>query len=124
MIPPDDRSPQTERRRWPRFKTQEGCLIFESGGAVGEVQDIGAGGLSFSTIYELADLSDIRRDGILCCRNIMVEDIAFEVINSSVLPKNFEFSTTVSRRYGLRFGDLTEGQMKNLQKIIEICQTS
>jgi len=124
MAPPANFSPLTERRRWPRFKTQEDCLIFESGGTVGEVQDIGAGGLSFLTIYELSDPSGICRDGILCCRNIMLENIAFQVVSSTVLPQNFEFSTIVNRRYGLRFSNLTEGQQKSLQKIIETCQTS
>ena len=121
---PQTTSTSNERRRWPRFNTQEGCLIFESSGVVGEVRDISAGGMSIHTIYVLPDHPDPCEDGILCCQNILMENIEYQVVNDCVLPRNFEFSTIVQRRYGIRFTNLTEMQKKNLEQIIKICQSA
>ena len=116
-------APQKERRRWPRFNTQEGCLIFESRGAIGEVRDISAGGIGIFSIYELSPVATAPVDCVLCGPNLLVENLKFQVRNSSVLPKEYEFSTLVKRRYGLQLASLTEGQQQNLQNLIKTCQT-
>ena len=123
MAPTSTATPK-ERRRWPRLNTQEGCLIFESHGAVGEVRDISPGGMSIHTIYVLPDTTGPIEDGILCCQNILLENLSYQVVNGDVLPRNFEFSTIVQRRYGIQFNNLTESQKKNLDQIIKICQSS
>ena len=115
---------QNERRRWKRTALLEGCLIFESEGALGEVFDISEGGIGLQTIYSLPQTDRLLQEGLLCCQGILLEDLTCKIVSSLVLPKDFEFSTVIKRRYGLRFTNLTDSQKIKLDKITKICQLS
>ncbi len=113
---------ENERRRWPRTRLREGCLIFESNGALGEVLDISEGGLGLQSIYSLPELGP-PGEGLLFCQGILLENLSYRVASAAALPKDFEFSTVVKKRYGLLLGNLTDSQKIKLDGIIKACRS-
>lgn len=113
-----------ERRRVTRTALQEGCLIFESVGAVGEVLDISTAGMGLQTIYSLPEAGRLPGEGLLFCHGILLEHLSYWIASSAVLPTDYEFSTVVKRRYGILFRNLTESQKIKINKIIKICHSA
>ena len=108
-----------ERRRWERTALREDCLIFESEGALGEVLDISEGGIGLQSIYSLPGIGHLPGKGLLFGRGILLENLSYWIASTAVLPKDFEFSTVVKRRYGLLFRNLTDSQKIKIDYIIK-----
>lgn len=116
-------SKENDRRRWERTALKEGCLIFESNGALAEVFDISQSGIGLQSIYSLPETGHFAKDGLLFCQGVLLENLSFRIVSSALLPKDNEFSTLVKRRYGLLFGNLTESQKSKIDNIIKTCRT-
>jgi hypothetical protein len=112
-----------ERRRWERIALREGCLIFETEGALGEVLDISEGGIGLQSIYSLPGIGHLPGKGLLFGRGILLENLSYWIASTAVLPKDFEFSTVVKKRYGLLFRNLTDSQKIKLGHILRICRS-
>ena len=112
-----------DRRRWERTALQEGCLIFECEGALGEVLDISQGGIGLQSIYPLPGIGNLTGKGLLFCQEILLENISFWIASSAILPKDSEFSTLVKRRYGLLFKNLTDSQKIKIDYIVKACRS-
>ena len=114
---------ENERRRWERTALREGCLIFESEGALGEVLDISEGGIGIQSIYSLPAVGHLPGKGLLFCQGVLLENLSYRIASSTLLPKGYEFSTLVKRRYGLLFRNLTESQKMKINNIIKSCRS-
>lgn len=112
-----------ERRRWPRTSLKEGCLLFESDGALGEVVDISEGGIGLESIYVLPGTGHLPGEGLLFGKGILLENFSYWVASAAVLPKGFELSTVLKRRYGLLFRNLTQSQKNQINNIIQACRS-
>ncbi len=110
-----------EQRKFRRFKIKESTLTFNSSTDVGEITDIGMGGLSFNSSNTLADYLSSVEVGILCgekkccaqdvlCKNIISHD-NLKGTSFEDQPKN--------RRFRVDFEDLTTTQKLQLRYIIQ-----
>jgi hypothetical protein len=113
---------EMERRRHKRFRSKEGAYAVLSGpvSKMGQILDISRGGLSFRYI-DIGDrprktcVLDILRDD----NAFRLENVGFKVISDLDASKDFPFSTIPMRRCGGEFTGLSNGQIYDLEYIIE-----
>lgn len=91
---------------------------------MGEVLDIGKGGIGLLSIYTVPGDDRVPGKGLLCCPGTLLENLSYKVVSSEILPREFEFSTLVKTRYGLQFINLTDSQKFKLDRIIRTCRQS
>jgi hypothetical protein len=113
---------EVERRKHKRYRCKEGAYAVLSGpvSKMGQILDISRGGLSFRYI----DIGDRPRE--TCILDILKEDnvfrlenVGFKVISDLDASKDFPFSTIPMRRCGGELTGLSNGQINDLEYIIE-----
>jgi hypothetical protein len=113
---------EMERRRHKRSRSKEGAYAILSGpvSKMGQILDISRGGLSFRYI-DIGDrprktcVLDILRDD----NAFRLENVGFKVISDLDASKDFPFSTIPMRRCGGEFTGLSNGQIYDLEYVIE-----
>lgn len=113
---------EAERRRHKRFRSKEGSYAVLSGpvSKMGQILDISRGGLSFRYI----DIGDRPKE--TCVLDILSEgntfrlkNVGFRVISDLDASKDFPFSTIPMRRSGGELTGLSDGQIYDLEYLIE-----
>ena len=116
------RMKEVERRKHKRYRSKEGAYAVLSGpvSKMGQILDISRGGLSFRYI----DIGDRPRE--TCVLDILKEDnafrlenVGFKVISDLDASKDFPFSTIPMRRCGGELTGLSNGQINDLEYLIE-----
>ncbi len=111
-----------ERRKHKRFKVQDSAFVVLRGSSwphstqkVGQIMDIGMGGLAFSYVAEQEPSNGSFELGIFSADNSFhLRKIPFETI-SDVETKKVPFSSITMRRSGVQFGELTQEQAAQLE---------
>jgi hypothetical protein len=116
------REEKIERRKYTRFRAKDGAFIEVRShrGRLGEVIDIGKGGLAFRYI----DIGDrpkgsFELDILLKETGFRLEKVPVETISDLKTSKYFPYSSTKTRRQGVRFGELTPNQLSKLEDFIK-----
>jgi hypothetical protein len=111
-----------ERRKYTRFRAKDGALIeFRSHrGKLGEIIDISKGGLAFRYI----DIGDRPKgsfevDILLKKTGFRLEKVPAKTISDHKTSKYFPYSSTITRRQGVQFGELTRNQIAKLEHFIK-----
>ena len=114
-----------ERRKHKRFLVQNGAFAAltafswpHSSQKLGQITDIGMGGLAFSYAAEQETSNGSCELGIFSADNSFhLRKIPFETI-SDVETKKVPFSSITMRRSGVQFGELTPNQVSQLKYFI------
>lgn len=114
-----------ERRKHKRFRVQNGAFaVFTafswpySTQKLGQIIDIGMGGLAFSYIAsEEAPTGAVELSIFLAENRFHLRNIPFETI-SDVETNEVPFSSITMKRSGVQFGELTPNQVSQLKYFI------
>jgi len=102
--------------KFPRFTPRQEMYVFHQG--VGRVLDISMGGVSFSYIADNHPPEDLPREGILFTHSGQhIQGIPFEIMADDVCSRFFLSDYFVMERR-VRFGELTEVQVRQLESFI------
>ena len=111
-----------ERRKYTRFRTRNGALIElrSQPGKLGEILDISRGGLSFRYI-DIGDRPEgsFELDIFLKETGFRLERVPAKTVSDFRTTKYFPFSSTITRRQGVKFGQLTRKQISQLEHFIK-----
>jgi hypothetical protein len=110
-----------ERRRHARFKVSGAVFVGfrPHNSRLGEVIDIGMGGLSFRYLATGEPSNGSRRLNIfLTERNFYLNDVLFETV-SDFRTDEIPFTPVTMRRSSVQFGELTNSQISRLEYFIE-----
>lgn len=121
MTMPDTQKPK-ERRRQRRFKAEEGAFaaLVDQESRLGQIKDISLQGLSFRYIDSPEKLDNARElKIILGNRGLYLDKVPFEKICDFEIQSEFSFSTVKMRQIGLKFGNLTAEQKRQLNQFIQ-----
>ena len=114
-------SESIERREHRRFRVRkDACVALRSDFRhVGQIIDISMGGLSFSYV-PLSELPDgsLELDIFLAGSASYLYKIPFKAVSDSEADGGNLFPSLAMRRYGLRFGELTDSQASQLEYFI------
>ena len=118
---PRHRIKLVERRKHNRFKVQEGgfVLLYPYFTVVGQIMDIGSGGLAFRRLASeewtngSTTLNILLTDGSFC-----MEKVPVKTIWDFSVPCDFSFGPVTLRHCGVRFGELTRSQKLDLEYFI------
>ena len=113
-----------ERRKHKRFRVQNGSFaaLCSQFSILGQIIDISTGGLSFRYVAsaerskESSHLSILLTDG-----SFRFDNIPFEAVWDTPMPREFSFGAITLRQCGVQFGELTHGQKLDLQYFIGRC---
>ena len=113
-----------EKRRHLRYPALDGVIVALNPKAeiLGQMIDIGLGGLSFR--YIDTEVAAPPSDELLILLNkprFYLENLPFRTVTDFELPNEFIFSTVSIRRMGIAFGDLTSKQRTQLEDFILYC---
>lgn len=113
-----------ERRRHLRYPALDGVIVALNPKAdiLGQMIDIGLGGLSFR--YIDAEVETTPSNQLLILLNkprFYLENIPYRTVADHELPNEFIFSAVSVRRMGVEFGDLTSAQRTQLEDFILYC---
>jgi hypothetical protein len=111
---------QVERRRHSRFQVPEGVFVAfrPDNGRLGEVIDIGMGGLAFRYLATREPSNGSRRlNMFLTERDFYLNDVQFEAV-SDFRTYEIPFTPVTMRRSGVQFGELTNNQTSRLEYFI------
>jgi hypothetical protein len=119
------RKEMNERRKHTRFQVQNGALAVltapsypHSTERLGQITDMGMGGLAFSYIAsEEPSNGLVQLTIVLAGNSFHLPKIAFETI-SDFETNGVPLSSIKMRRCGVQFGDLTPNQMSKLEYFI------
>lgn len=104
------------RRRFPRFKPQKEMYVLHYN--FGKVVDIGMGGVLFNYVDKEYLNEQPPEKGILFGYNDhYMDEIPFETVSDIVI-SNSASSKPVIRQRRINFGDLTAGQIRQLERFI------
>ena len=111
-----------ERRKYTRFRAKDGALIELRSyrGKLGEIIDIGKGGLAFRYI----DIGERPKgsfevDIFLKETGFRLEKVPAKTVSDFKTNKYFPYSSTKTRRQGVQFGELTRNQISKLEHFIK-----
>lgn len=111
-----------EQRKFPRHAMPDGVIVADSraGGLLGQLIDIGLGGLAFRYIDMMADI--VETDGELVILQpqprIYVEGLPFRTVSDVAVHNPFSFSSLPIRRRSVAFGRLNSEHRNQLEKLI------
>jgi hypothetical protein len=116
-----DRKAQIERRKHKRFDIPAGVFVScrPHGPRLGEVVDISRGGLAFryyadkETPDESNELNIFLEEG-----NFYLNNVLFQTVNDFGIHQT-PFPSVTMRRSGVRFNNLTDHQVSQLQNFLE-----
>ena len=114
-----------ERRKHKRFQVQNGAFAVlrafswpHSTQKLGQITDIGMGGIAFSYIAEQEPSNGSLELGIFLADNsFRLRKIPFETISDLEIKKG-PFNSITMRRSGVQFGELTPNQISQLKYFI------
>ena len=102
--------------KFPRFTPRLEMYVFHQG--VGRVLDISMGGVSFSYIADSHPLQELPREGILFTHSGQhIQGVPFEIVADDVCSRFFSSDYFVRERR-VRFGELSEAQIRQLESFI------
>jgi hypothetical protein len=111
-----------ERRKHNRFKAENGCLaaLFPQLTAVGQIVDIGRGGLAFRYVASQEPPTGSSQLQILVSdRSFCLKKVPFETVWDVAVPREFSHGPITLRHCGVRFGELTHSYEVNLGYFIQ-----
>lgn len=113
-----------ERRRHLRYPAIDGAIVALDPRAdiLGQMIDIGLGGLSFRYIDTEVERPPPKKLLILLNKpRFYLEHIPFRVVTNAELPNEFIFSAVSVRKMGVEFGQLSTAQRTQLEDFILYC---
>ena len=109
-------APGGHHGKFPRFTPRQEMYVFHQG--VGRVLDISMGGVSFSYIADSHPSEELPREGILFTHSGQhIQGIPFEIMADDVCSRFFSSDYFVMERR-VRFGELSEAQIRQLESFI------
>jgi len=115
------------KRKHKRFQAKDRSYVeVKESNKVGQILDIGAGGLAF-TYIDIGDRPNGSFDLDILSKDIgfHLENISFKTVSDLALKGKFAFSTTKTRRCGGLFRQLKQDQISQLEYFIRnhtICE--
>ena len=116
-----------EKRRQVRYPALDGTIVALNPKAeiLGQMIDIGPGGLSFRYIESVIDPAPTTELVILLDKpRFYLDKLPYRKANDYEMPSEFIFSVIPVRRMGVEFGDLTAAQRKQLENFISVCSAN
>ena len=113
-----------EKRRHVRYPALDGVIVALNPKAeiLGQMIDVGLGGLSFRYIEPEIDPSPSHELLILLNKpRFYLQSLPYRMVNDYELPNEFIFSAVTVRRMGVEFGNLTAAQRTQLEDFILYC---
>ena len=108
--------PGEHHGKFPRFTPRQEMYVFHQG--VGRVLDISMGGVSFSYIADNQPVEELPVEGILFTHSGQhIQGVPFEIVADAVCSRFFSSDYFVRERQ-VRFGDLSEDQIRQLESFI------
>ena len=111
-----------ERRRLKRFKVKEGAFaaLMPDSNKLGQILDLGKGGLSFLYIDtgETADGSTTL-DIYVAGNGFYLSKIPVTIVSDVRVPNKIPINPIVMRRHGVQFGEMTPEQTLSLDSFIQ-----
>ncbi len=112
---------QAERRRFKRFRVQEGAFaaLRPHFTKLGQIIDTGEGGLSFR--YVAIDTwaeEGSELDIVFAGSAVYLEKLPVRVVSDIPMPKESPFGTFVTRRLSVQFGELSPRQRSQLDQFL------
>ena len=116
-----------EKRQHMRYPALDGAIVALNPKAeiLGQIIDIGLGGLSFR--YIDTEVESPPSEELLILQNkprFFLENIPYRTVTDKELPNEFIFSAVSVRRMGVEFGNLTDTQRTQLEDFILYCSIS
>ncbi|MFA6499367.1 MAG: hypothetical protein WC256_00815 [Desulfurivibrionaceae bacterium] len=109
-------APGEHHGKFPRFTPRQEMYVFHQG--VGRVLDISMGGVSFSYIADNPPPEELPREGILFTHGGQhIQGVPFEIMADAVCSRFFSSDYFVMERR-VRFGELSEAQIRQLESFI------
>jgi len=109
-------APGEHHGKFPRFTPRQEMYVFHQG--VGRVLDISMGGVSFSYIADNHPPEELPTEGILFTHSGQhIQGIPFEIVADEVCSRFF-LSDYFVRERRVRFGELSEQQVRQLESFI------
>ncbi len=109
-------APGEHHGKFPHFTPRQEMYVFHQG--VGRVLDISMGGVSFSYIADSHPPEELPREGILFTHSGQhIQGIPFEIMADAVCSRFFLSEYFVMERR-VRFGELSEAQIRQLESFI------
>ena len=113
-----------EKRQHLRYPALDGVIVALNPKAeiLGQMIDIGLGGLSFRYIDTEVDTPPTKELLILLNKpRFFLENLPYRTVTDRELPNEFIFSAVSVRRMGVEFGKLTSTQRTQLEDFILYC---
>jgi hypothetical protein len=113
-----------EKRRHLRYPALDGVIVALNPKAeiLGQMIDIGLGGLSFRYIDTEVEAPPSNELLILLNKpRFYLQNLPFRTVTDQELPNEFIFSAVSVRRMGVAFGPLTSAQRTQLEDFILYC---
>ena len=116
-----------EKRQHMRYPALDGAIVALNPKAeiLGQIIDIGLGGLSFRYIDTEVETPPSQELLILLNKpRFFLENLPYRTVTDTELPNEFIFSAVSVRRMGVEFGNLTASQRTQLEDFILYCSIS
>ena len=116
-----------EKRQHMRYPALDGAIVALNPKAeiLGQIIDIGLGGLSFRYIDTEVEAPPSQELLILLNKpRFFLENLPYRKVTDKELPNEFIFSAVSVRRMGVEFGNLTDTQRTQLEDFILYCSIS
>jgi len=110
-----------ERRRLKRFKVKEGAFaaLMPDSNKLGQILDLGKGGLSFLYIDTGASADGSTALDIYVAGNrFYLSKLPVEIVSDIRVPNKIQINPIIMRRQGVQFGELTSEQTSSLNSFI------
>lgn len=113
-------SEKIERRQDTRFRIKDNIFVAIVG-RVGSLLDISAHGLSFAVDADehFATGKTLHLDIFGEDNSFSMKDIPFQVASEVMVNPSSPFTIVIRRRYGVKFGDLSDTQKSQLEYFIQ-----
>lgn len=113
-----------EKRRHRRYPMPDGIIVNLKPHTeiLGQLLDLGRGGLAFRYIDMWADLPETDCELVILQPRprIYLEGIRFRTVSDVAVPSPFSFSSLSIRRRGVAFETLSDRQHRQLERLIRI----
>lgn len=113
-----------EKRMHFRYPALDGMIVAlnPKGEILGQMIDIGLGGLAFRYIDTEVEAPPSTELLIVFNKpRFFLENIPYRTVTNQELPNEFIFSAVSVRRMGVKFGNLTASQQTQLEDLILYC---
>jgi hypothetical protein len=115
-------SQSDDRRKQKRFQIQDGlfAIVRPEFTKLGQIIDIGMGGLAFRYVVTgNRENKAFEVDIFLVGDGFYLEKVPIKTISDIKLPKKFSNGPLPMRRCGVKFGELTQNQITQLEYFIK-----